>query len=197
MDPRDWNERYRLRERPAEDLDLTPAPLVVDTAAGLAPGKALDLACGAGRNAIWLAEHGWEVTAVDAAQEAIEILRSRAKERRLKINTVVANLEHGEFEIESSCWDLIAMCYYLQRNLFKEVKRGVKPGGVAISIVHMTEPGEEPGPHRLLPGQLEQYFSGWEILHRYEGKPNDLAHHRAVAEIVARRPPVSHSLAPQ
>lgn len=188
MEPHDWNERYRLRERPAEDLDTTPTPLVVDAAAKLAPGKALDLACGAGRNAIWLAEQGWEVTAVDAAKEAMEILRSRAKERSLKINTVVINLEQGEFEIESSRWDLILMCYYLQRNLFKEAKRGVKPGGVLISIVHITEAGEEASPHRLLPGQLEQYFSGWDLLHRYEGKPNDSAHHRAVAEVVARRP---------
>lgn len=188
MEPHDWNERYRLRERPAEDLETTPTPLVVDTATKLAPGKALDLACGAGRNAIWLARQGWEVTAVDAAQEAIKILRSRAKEGSLKIETVVANLERGEFEIASSCWDLITMCYYLQRNLFEEAKRGVKAGGILISIVHITEGAEEASPHRLLPGQLEQYFSGWEIIHRYEGKPNDSAHHRAVAEVVARRP---------
>ena len=193
MDIHDWNERYRLRERPAEDLDATVTPLIVNTATKLALGKALDLACGAGRNAIWLAEQGWEVTAVDAAQEAIEILRSRAKDRSLKINMAVADLEQGQFEIESSCWDLIAICYYLQRNLFKEVKRGVKPGGVLIAIVHMTETGEEAGPHRLLAGQLEQYFSDWEILHRFEGKPNDSAHRRAVAEIVARRPPCSPS----
>jgi len=193
---RDWNERYRLRERPAEDLDAAPTPLLVESAMALAPStaprkaplKALDLACGAGRNALWLAEHGWEVTAVDAAPAAIEILRARAAERGLKINAVVANLEKGEFEIEPSRWDLIAMCYYLQRNLFEPAKRGVVPGGILISIVHIAEPGEQPTPHRLRPGQLEQYFAGWEILHRHEGKPNDSAHRRAVAEIVARHP---------
>jgi SAM-dependent methyltransferase len=192
MEIQDWNERYRLRERPAEDLDPAPTPLLVETAAALAPGKApfraLDLACGAGRNAIWLAEHGWEVTAVDGASAAIEILRTRAAQRGLKINAVVADLEKDEFEIEPSHWNLVAMCYYLQRNLFDPAKRGVTPGGVLISIVHMTEPGEEDGPHRLRPGQLEQYFAGWEILHRREGNANDSAHHRAVAEIVARRP---------
>ena len=188
MDLHDWNKRYRLRERPAEDLDPAPTPLLVETAASLVPGKALDLACGAGRNALWLAEHGWEVTAVDGAHEAIEILRTRATERGLKINAVVADLEKGEFDIELSQWDLVVMCYYLQRNLFEPAKRGVAPGGILISIVHMTEPGEEDGPHRLRPGQLEQYFAGWEILHRFEGKANDSAHRRAVAEIVARRP---------
>jgi len=196
VETRDWDERYRLRERPAEDLDAAPTPLLVETVAALAPGKAplkaplkaLDLACGAGRNALWLAEHGWEVTAVDAAPAAIEILRARAAERGLKINAVVANLEKGEFEIEPSRWDLVAMCYYLQRNLFEPAKRGVAPGGILISIVHVNEPGEEGGPYRLRPGELEKYFAGWEILHCHEGKANDAAHRRAVAEIVARRP---------
>ena len=100
MEIHGWNERYRLRERAAEDLDAAPTSLVVATAAKLVPGKALDLACGRGRNALWLAEHGWEVTAVDGAHVAIEILRTRALERGLKINAVVADLENGEFEIE-------------------------------------------------------------------------------------------------
>jgi tellurite methyltransferase len=188
MEVRDWDKRYRLREHAASDLDAAPTPLLVETAASLPPGKALDLACGAGRNALWLAEHGWDVTAVDGAAAAIEILRARAEERGLKINAVVADLEKDEFEIEPSRWDLVAMCYYLQRKLFEPAKRGVAPGGILISIVHMNEPREEDGPHRLRPGQLGKYFAGWEILHRYEGKANDSAHHRAVAEIVARRP---------
>jgi tellurite methyltransferase len=196
MEIRDWNKRYRLRERPAEDLDAAPTPLVSTAAVKLVPGKApgeapkkaLDLACGAGRNAIWLAEYGWEVTAVDGSDAAIEILRTRAKERGLKINAIVADLEKGEFEIEPSRWDLIAMCYYLQRNLFEPAKRGVAPGGILISIVHITEPGEEDSPHRLCPGELEKYFADWEILHCHEGKANDSAHHRTVAEIIARRP---------
>ena len=188
MELNNWNERYRLRERPAEDLGAAPTPLLVESAANLAPGKALDLACGAGRNALWLAEHGWEVTAVDGAPAAIEILRTRATERALKINPIVADLEKGEFQIEPSRWDLISMCYYLQRNLFEPAKRGLAPGGILISIVHVNEPGEPDSPHRLRPGELEQYFADWEILHRFEGKANDSAHRRAVAEIVARRP---------
>jgi tellurite methyltransferase len=184
----DWNKRYAMRERPEEDLGAAPTPLVVATASKLVPGRALDLACGAGRNALWLAEHGWEVTAVDGAHAAVEILKTRAAERGVKIKAVIANLEKDEFEIEPARWDLVAMCYYLQRNLFGPAKSGVAPGGILISIVHVNEPGEEDGPHRLRPGELEKYFAGWEILHRYEGQPNDSAHRRAVAEIVARRP---------
>jgi SAM-dependent methyltransferase len=183
-----WNERYRLRERPAEDLATEPTPLLVSTASNLASGKALDLACGTGRNSLWLAEHGWDVTAIDGASAAIEILRTRALERTLKINAILADLEKGDFEIEPSSWDFIAICYYMQRNLFEPAKRGVIPGGLLLAIVHITEPGEAESPFRLRPGELGKYFAGWEILHYHEGKADDAAHRRAVAEIAARKP---------
>jgi len=187
-----WDERYRSGARAAEDLEAAPTPLLVETAKLLAPGKpprnALDLACGAGRNALWLAEYGWSVTAVDGSAAAIEILRSRASERGIPLDAIVADLENHEYLIEPSQWDLISICYYLQRDLFNPAKRGVVPGGILIVIVHVTEPGEEPTAYRLRPGELEQYFAGWEILHLREGKPNDSAHQRSVAEIVARRP---------
>jgi len=184
----DWNARYRSGERAGEDLEAAPTLLLVETALRLKPGRALDLACGTGRNALWLAEHGWSVTAVDAAEAAIEILRSRASARGVTVDARVANLEKGEFDIGSSSWDLIAICYYLQRNLLEPARQGVVPGGLLLVIVHITDPGEEPTAHRLRPGELKNYFDGWEILHHYEGMPNDAAHQRSVAEVVARRP---------
>ncbi len=188
MEIRGWDERYRSGERAAEDLDAAPTPLVMEAAKQLAPGKALDLACGIGRNALWLAEQGWSVTAVDGARSAIEILSRYATERGIRLEARVADLEKGEYQIEPSSWNLVAICYYLQRNLFEAAKLGVVPGGILVSIVHITEPGEGPTAHRLRPGELESYFQGWEILHRHEGKPNDTAHQRSVAEIIARRP---------
>ncbi len=184
----EWNARYRSGERAAEDLDAAPTPLLIETALRLKPGRALDLASGAGRNALWLAEHSWTVTAVDAAEAAIEILRGRAMARGVAVDARVADLEQGEFDIGISSWDLIAICYYLQRNLLAPAKQGVVPGGILLVIVHITDPGEEPTTHRLRPGELKNYFAGWEILHSYEGKPGDAAHQRCVAEIVARRP---------
>jgi len=183
-----WDERYRSGVRAAEDLDAVPTPLLVETAKKLAPGKALDLACGTGHNALWLAAQGWSVTAVDGSPVAIEILRSRASERGVIVSARVADLEKSEYQIEPSSWNLVAICYYLQRDLFEPAKQGVVPGGALVSIVHITEPGEEPTAHRLKPGELEHYFQGWEILHSREGRPNDTAHQRSVAEIVARRP---------
>jgi hypothetical protein len=100
----------------------------------------------------------------------------------------VANLEKHEFAIAESSWDLILMCYYLQRDLFKPVKQGVTPGGIVIAIIHITEPCEAATKHRLRPGELATYFEGWEILHDHEGTSGDPAHCRVSAEIVARRP---------
>ncbi|MBZ5641934.1 MAG: methyltransferase domain-containing protein [Acidobacteriia bacterium] len=191
MEIHEWNKRYRLREHETSDFESPPTPLLVETIAPLAPGSALDLACGAGRNALWLAEHGWQVTAVDGSSVAIETLRDRAAERNLPIAAVVADLEKHEFEIERDRWDLIAICYYLQPNLFEPAKRGVKPGGILIAIVHITEPGQAQTRHSLRPGELEAFFKGWEILHRHEGIPTDKPHRRPVAELVARRPPLS------
>jgi tellurite methyltransferase len=156
---------------------MEPTPLLVETAAKLKPGCALDLACGKGRNAIWLAEHGWQVTAVDRSPVAIP-----------GVDTHAADLEKHEFQIVEAAWDLIVVSYYLQRDLFEPIKRGIAPGGIVLAIVHIFEPGHEQSRFSLHPGELATYFEGWEILHYYEGKPRDPDHKRAAAEIVATRP---------
>jgi len=156
---------------------MEPTPLLVETVRRLKPGRALDLACGKGRNSVWLAEHGWQVTAVDRSPVAIPA-----------VDTHVADLEKHEFRIVEAAWDLIVVCYYLQRDLFDLIKQGVKLGGVALAIVHIFEPGHEQSRFSLNSGELAKYFEGWEILHYYEGKPRDPEHKRAVAEIVATKP---------
>ena len=188
MDIRSWNQRYRSRERAGEDLQTEPTELVAQTAQKLSHGKALDLACGTGRNAIWLAQEGWDVTAVDGASAAIEILEERARKESVSVKTVVADLLKGEYVITPSDWDLILICYYLQRDLIGSAKSGIRAGGVLLIIVHTTERDEQPTESRLRPGELAGYLSDWEILHSYEGKPNDPAHRRSVTEVVARSP---------
>jgi tellurite methyltransferase len=188
MEIRDWEERYRSRARPAEDFADAPVPILAEAAKLLPPGRALDLACGTGRNALWLAQLGWKVIAVDGAPAAVEILLRRAADRGLSVDARVADLERWQYRIEPEAWDLICISYYLQRDMFEPSKLGLVPGGVLVALVHITQPGEQPTEHRLKPGELLGYFRGWEILHQFEGRPNDPAHHRAVAEVVARRP---------
>lgn len=188
MDIQGWEERYRSGAHAGSDFNTSPSPLLAATASKLPPGKALDLASGAGRNALWLAARGWRVTAVDGSAAAVKTLLDRAVNEHLSVDTRVADLENHQFIIEPSAWDLIAICYYLQRDLFEPAQHGLVPGGVLIAIVHITAPGEEPTPHRLRPGELAGYFRGCEILHYAEGAPDDPVHKRACAEIVARRP---------
>lgn len=165
----DWNERYRSRE----ELDTAPAPLLVRTAEGLAPGRALDLACGAGRNAVWLAQRGWEVVAIDGASEAIRIVH----EHDTTIDARVMDLERGgELPFADASFDLVAILYYLHRPLFAEARRVVKPGGIVVSAAKMR------GTYRIAAGELARHFEGFEVLHASEGE---------IAEIIARRPDAS------
>ena len=179
MDLAGWEQRYRAQE---ENSEPAPNPVLVEAASSLPPGRALDLACGTGRNALWLAQHGWNVTAVDGSPTAIEILRHRAAD--LRIETQIADLENSSFTIAPASYDLIAVCYYLERNLFEPSKLGLVPGGIMIAIALLAEPGKD-NSFRVEPGELSRYFDGWEILHDREGR--DPWEHR-VAEIVARKP---------
>ncbi len=188
MDIRGWDERYRVREHRAEALEAAPTPVLVEAVSILAPGRALDLACGAGRNALWLAQKGWRVTAVDGAPAAIALLRDRAQSADLPVDAHVADLAAGAFPIEPAAYDLVTICYYLQRDLFEPAKSGVEPGGHLLAIVHITEGAEKATASRLRPGELQNYFAGWEILHHFEGASRDPAHRRPAAEIFARRP---------
>jgi SAM-dependent methyltransferase len=95
-----WDERYRR----GEHGDDTPLPLVAEYAAKLSPGRALELDCGLGRHALHLAERGWQVTAVDSSQVALEILRERARLRGVNVDTRFADLECGEFVIETETY---------------------------------------------------------------------------------------------
>ena len=153
-------------------------------------GSALDVACGLGRHAIWLAERGWQVTAVDSSPVGMRILEEQSRGAGLSLNLVAADLERWEFVIEREAFDLIVVCNYLQRDLFPSIKAGTRVGGVVIATIPMVDndPNVKPmNPAYLLnPGELRAEFSGWELIHSFEGKPPDTSH-RATADIVARK----------
>lgn len=183
----DWNERYSR----GEQIIKEPMPLLVSAAAKLEPGRALDLACGAGRHAVFLAERGWQVTAVDASLVGIRLGMEAARERRVEVDWRVADLEANGFEIEAEAYDLILVFYYLQRKLFSQLRTGVRKGGHIIAAIHMVDETPDIKPMNpdflLAPGELRAEFHGWEILHDYEGSPTEGGHKRRSAEIVARK----------
>ena len=155
---RNWDEHYSK----LADLDLEPAPLLVEVAEMLPPGCALDLACGAGRNALYLAKLGWQVTAVDSSEVAIQRLRKAGP--RPTLDARVADLEKHEFAIEPCAYDLICDFFYLQRDLFPQIREGVRPGGVFTAAIHLITPGHNPA-FALDSGDLRKQFAGWKILY--------------------------------
>lgn len=185
MDIAGWEKMYRSGERGAEEH---PTALVIETAQQLPPGAAIDLACGTGRNAFYLAEHRWNVTAIDGSASAIQTLGERAASRSLNLRTKVADLNSPAFTLPEDAFDLVVIAYYFQRDLFPIAKAAVRPAGLLLAIAHTADPGETPNPKRVEPGELRSIFQGWEILYEYEGPSRDPAHRRPVSELVARRP---------
>jgi SAM-dependent methyltransferase len=183
----DWDERYTR----GEHIIKEPLPLLARAVETLTPGRALDLACGPGRHAIFLAERGWKVTAVDGSRVGIELLKKNARARGVEVDARVADLERNGFKIEREAYDLIGVFYYLQRNLFAQIREGVHAGGVVIAAIHMVDDSPEAHPvnedYLLQPGELRAEFRGWQIMHDYEGPSTEGGHRRRTAEIVARK----------
>jgi 2-polyprenyl-3-methyl-5-hydroxy-6-metoxy-1,4-benzoquinol methylase len=113
------------------------------------PGRALDLACGAGRHARWLAAHGWDVTAVDIAIEPADI------EHVAGVRCVQADLERHQFAIEPGAWDLIVCWLYWQADLLPDITAGVRPGGIAALA------GKTSGRFATSLAQFGAAFSEW------------------------------------
>lgn len=181
-----WDERYAS----GKYSSAKPHKLLIELAENLKAGNVLDLACGTGRNAIFLAEKGFKVTAIDNSVVGIEIAKQRAKEKGLKIDFRVADLEKDEFAIEENAYDLVCDFYYLQRELFAEMKKGVKASGLIISTIHIYGEGENEGRFLLKEGELKEFFDDFEILHYHETSLTDTdagEHHRRTAEIIAKK----------
>lgn len=184
MDIAGWEEHYRTGKRGSEDA---ATKLLIETADTLVPGNAIDLACGTGRNALYLAGRGWTVTAVDGSRTAIEILQQRAKQRGLTVQAKVADLTAPDFTLPREAFDLVVIAFYLHRDLFAQAKAAARRGGIVLGIAHTPEPGEKVSEKRAAPGELRKFFDDWEVLWEYDGPSRDPAHRRPVTEIVARR----------
>ena len=136
MDSRAWDRRYAERE-----LVWTSQPnrFLVAEVAALPPGRALDVACGEGRNTVWLAQRGWEVTGVDFSEVGLEKARELAKLRSVGSRWVAANLL--EYTPEPQAFELV-LVFYLQvpaaqrQAIVRTVAEAVAPGGVFLLVAH-------------------------------------------------------------
>lgn len=184
----EWNERWEGRK----DLEEDPNPLLVQVVKSIQAGSALDLACGAGRNALYLSSNGWDVEAIDGSDVAINILRERAMKQGLAVDARVVDLDSGEFQIQPETFDLICIFFYLQRDLLATARKNLRPGGFLIAAIHMKDDSPDLQPMNpaflMKPGELRQEFDGWKIEHYLEGKSTDTNHKRRTAEIIAQKP---------
>jgi SAM-dependent methyltransferase len=132
MEQHEWEEYYDGHEEPW----ATPDELLVAEIEGLPPGRALDLGAGEGANSIWLAEHGWEVTAVDFAPAAIRHIEQIATSRGLAIKGVVADIL--EYQPEER-FDLVIVCFVhfppdKRAILLANAAAALAPGGTLLFI---------------------------------------------------------------
>ncbi|QYK13702.1 methyltransferase domain-containing protein [Shewanella rhizosphaerae] len=128
--------------------------------------QVLDLACGSGRNGLWLAAHGAQVTFIDR-----DLGRLAPVPRHCQ--ALALDLESGEPQLAESRYDIVLVFNYLHRPLFELIKASIKPGGLIIYetfIEKQAEVGRPKNPNFLLAeGELSQRFCGWETLHAFEG----------------------------
>lgn len=168
-----------------------PAALLVEFRDRLPKGKALDVAMGYGRHALYLAAAGWEVDAVERDPEAVAACRAEARRRGLSINVIEADLD--VYRPPASTYDLITCFYFLDRALIPHIRDALKPGGVIIyetfSIENQRRFG---GPRRtefcLQPNELLTLFEGFLIMDAREGMVGG----QYAASLVARKPGGDH-----
>jgi SAM-dependent methyltransferase len=184
----EWDRRYREKPEAWREPDRFLEQAYREYIAPLFPqgGRALDLAGGAGRHAIWLARHNWQVTLADISETGIALAKQNA-------GSLARRMEFRAFDLRAFCaspdpYELVLVFFYLDRALFPEMVKSLRPGGILVYKTYTKvnpKPGHGPtDPAFLLqPGELLRSFSQLQILFYRES-----IRERGVAELVARNP---------
>lgn len=168
-----WNSKYRANPRgwlrPDPFLELAHEQFVVPQFPE--GGVALDLAAGAGRNSIWLARHGWNVTHIDISETAMELAKQRAGPLATRIHFVVDDLTR--FRASQATFDLVLGFFYLDREIFPDIFASIRSRGFLLYKTFMFDAekvGQRPkNPDFLLRSEeLLALTAGLKILHYQE-----------------------------
>ena len=176
----------------------SPSPLVAEWAHRLPRGRALDLACGNGRNALYLAELGFDVDAMDIAEPALKLVQDGARERGVSVNTILADLDDMPLPVET--YDLITMCFYMNRERIPSMKDALRPGGFILQEQHYATDYDVSGPtdprFRLRSNELLHLFLDFRIRFFSEGLEWEAEREGgriiAVGRLVAQKPPAAY-----
>jgi len=166
---------------------VEPSAFLRDELYRLPNGRALDLACGAGRNALFLAQNAYDVDAVDFSTEALEEGRKRALDAGLKLNFIEADLE--SFPLPEESYDLIINFNYLERPLAPRIVEALRPGGMLLFETFTVDqrqfglPKDEA--YLLRKGELKDLFRELDILYFWEGVAEENGRKKALARLLA------------
>jgi len=178
-----WNKKYDTEKYIA---GRDPIPFLQNHTDLLPKGKALDLAIGEGRNGVYLATQGFQVTGVDISEVGLKKAQALAAENGVTLTTMVADLE--QYDIPPNTFDVIICTYYLQRDLFPKIVSALQPGGVVVIETYTVDNLQyRPKFNRdflLEPNELLTMLPGLRIL-RYQEVDTG---HTAFASILAKKP---------
>ena len=154
----EWNQVFHN----GIGFDHAPNRLLVSTIEHEHPGAALDVAMGQGRNALYLAAHGWNVTGVDISDEALGQARAQARARSVALDLIESDL--GTFDFGVDRWDLVTLIYAPSAaKRIADIQRAVKRGGLVIYEYFAPDDAEDngaPAPAAL----VHQFADGWDIV---------------------------------
>lgn len=183
-----WDNRFRGK---TFALGKKANPFLRRHIGRLPKGKAFDIATGEGRNAIFLAQKGFDVDAVDISAVGLRKAQRLAKRMNVKINVILADLD--SHQIGKERYDLIADFYFLKRRLIPKIKKGLKKGGRVIFETYILEhrnlktTGPKDPKYFLKPNELLTFFKGFRILVYREGIFREGGRKKAIASVIAEK----------
>lgn len=180
-DRRRWNERYSDAEVGQPSAFLVGLDHLLPRA-----GRALDVAGGSGRHALWLAARGLNVTLVDVSDVGLELAATEARRRGLAVEMVERDLEAQG--LPPGSWDVMVCFHYLHRPLFGSFPAALAPGGLLVceiaTVRNLERHDRPPRPYLLEEGELQRMAADLDIVGYREGWVDDDRH---CARLVARR----------
>jgi SAM-dependent methyltransferase len=184
-----WDERFETGEYPT---DPDPADLLWDRIDSLPDGRALDVATGTGRNAVFLAEQGYRVDAIDQSRSGLEITRETARERGVADRLSLVQADVPSYEFPEGTYDLVTISFYRAVDRLPDIKDALTPGGVLFYEHHLrtTDPVES-GPsgdrYRFGANELLHACLDLTVLHYEEGRERRSDGRRAaIVRVLAR-----------
>lgn len=164
-----------------------PSPFLLEWLPQFNKGRALDIACGTGRNALALAEAGFEVEAVDISEIALNMGRAEAEKRGLELEWSATDID--EISLAPGRYSLITVIRYRNTSLWPKLIDALSPGGWLLAEHHFKTEADVEGPSnnfRLDPQELLKAFGSLRIVFYQETVTDDKDDHRyALQRLVA------------